>query len=313
MDKDVQSIIQELRLFKHDIAIRLRGIVIDPLEEMNERGAAEPVYFENEKRENDELLREIDKLRKEFGGKWDNDALSPEENFKIIQQKLLKIKKVYIPLIKRIASFYSKCLESEFYFCDSPKGENARKLMRKSIANVQELCEDLGKMISLEKESLKTISFNLLTLLQEVFDDIPADVKYRNEVTVSTYFCSSDRKALRDHVLMNIRENINTHAFGTLMYKKKHVWEKKVMVSVTGEKDMYTLIIANNGEPFTGNVSKIFVQGYHHGEMQHTGLGLYSAKKTVESIGGKISFKVADEAEYPTKYIIKIPKDYVKV
>lgn len=313
MVQNNQNRVQEIILHKHDIALRLRSIVIDPLEEMNENGVADASFFENEGKVNRDLLDKLELLRKDFREKWDDDNLSDEENIERIRKNLTKVQNVYIPLVRSVSDFYKRCLDKDHYFSRDSKGENAKLLMKQSVNRIEDLCKDLEKMVSLEPECINADSFNLLTSLQYVLDKLKADVRYVDEVRLATYYCSSDIKAFQNHVLENLRENIDTHAFGTKAYRMKHMWEKEVIVTVSDDAEFYTICIANNGEPFSGDTSKVFAQGYHHGEMQHTGIGLYSAMKTMRSLGGDISFEKITDTIYTTRYTLKLPKSYGEI
>lgn len=303
---NIEQYIKGTVIRKHDIALRLRSIVIDPIARMNRPNAAEPVYFENEGFLNSKYIKETEKLRNEFSKKWNDESKPLEKQQEQIEEMLGKVKSRFVPSIKEICGFYKKCLDKGYYFQNTEAGRKAQDLMKRAVNQTDELCNDLLAIGDHTKVKSDYVTFNLLTCLQEILDDIDAHVSYVDEFTISEIMCKSDRKAFRDHVLMNIQENTNTHAFGTPKFKAKHVWERKVKVLVKEESGSIVIDVKNNGERFKGDVSKVFEDGYRYGMMRHSGHGMFSAKNTMSSLGGNIEFYASDICDQDSDFTTTI-------
>lgn len=307
MGTSLSNTLQEIIVFKHDIALRIRSIIVDPIEAINRDGAATALYLKNESLNNERFLKMVSEIKSEFSKKWTDESASDETQYSQVQTMILKIHSELIPNIEKIGGFYEHCNDNGGYFqIDSLPGKRAKRLMSLGQAHYKELCDELKSFGTVTK--LTSHEFNLLVCLQEMLDDIEADVFYENEMELSELICNSDKKAISDHVLMNIKDNITTHAFGSIQFINTPVWNKKVCVSVEDSKDTYKISISNNGAKFYGDVSKVYDDGYCYGNNKHTGHGMYSAKKTMKSLGGDLTFEKVNNGTYSTRYIITIPK-----
>lgn len=307
MRTNLSSALQEIIVFKHDIALRIRSIIIDPIEAINREGASTALYLKNESLSNERFLRIATEIKTEFSKKWTDENASEETQLQQIQSMIYRVHSEFIPKIKEIGQFYKRCINNGGYFqINSAPGKRAQRLMSVGMEHYEGLCNELKNFGSVTIQS--SHEFNLLTCLQEVLDEIEADVVYENEMQLSELKCNSDRKAISDHVLMNIKDNIQRHAFGTLQFFYAHVWDRKVFVSVDSSPDEYVIYISNNGSKFYGDVSKVCEDGYCFGNNKHTGHGMYSAKKTMRSLGGDLKFAKINKGIYTTRYTIIIPK-----
>jgi nitrogen fixation/metabolism regulation signal transduction histidine kinase len=139
-------------------------------------------------------------------------------------------------------------------------------------------------------------------------DSIDAEVIYVKEWETSKISVSIDPDIFLNHVLINVKENINTHAFGTNTFKQKYVWEKKVCVEVEDGGSQICILVDNNGEPFKGDITKVFEYGYCHGEKKHSGIGMHSIKKNMTGLGGDVEFKKSSKPDYTTSYKLILKK-----
>ena len=63
----------------------------------------------------------------------------------------------------------------------------------------------------------------------------------------------------------------------------------------------------DNGMGIADNIkSKIFDEGFYHGESGHTGIGLYIVKQTIESYHGSVV--VEDNVPSGVTFLIKLKK-----
>lgn len=307
--KSIQEIIHIIEINKHDIVLRVRSVVRDPIVYMNKKGAAETIYFSECKDKNTEILVIAEKIMTIFDEKWRDINSSEEEQIQQIHKKVLDIQNIVIPKIKYIVAYYQDCSEKKHYFSSTETGNNALKKMCQAVNRVDNVCAGLLRIDQIEDtHNSSTSTCNLLELIQESFDLIDADVNYIDEYIAYKLMVETNRETLHDHVLNNITNNINEHAFNTSTFKYKHTWEKKVRVSITVNEKKYIIKVQNNGEPFRGNVENIFDYGYCHGEQMHNGIGLNSARKHLRELGGELTILTDSLSDYKVTYIINIPK-----
>lgn len=305
----LEEYIKKVEMDKHDITLVVRGVVKDPIVYMNYPQAATTDYF-NECGKYNSIYRDLaTRIMEPFNIKWNNPADSEKEQIRQLKTQIDIICRDIIPLIREITQFYDNCLQSSYYFNDSKEGERARQKMSASKNNVDELCKDLEELGNYDiiQDDEKN-EYNLLLLLQEVFDDINADVQYSDEFEISEMVVHTDLKKFKNHVLLNIKENIETHAFGTKKFQSKYVWEKKVLISVYNIDGTISIKIMNNGTKFKGKLDHIFEYGYCHGERKHSGLGMNSAKSNIQELGGDLTFSIADDGMYSVIYTIILPQ-----
>lgn len=305
---ELEELIRRIEHGKHDITMRIRGIVLDPIEAMNAKGAASSDYYSEHGDMNPRIKAEAHSIMTEFSKKWRNVNCPVDEQLAQMQVQLSKIITDYIPRIKKIVSFYALCSEHKNYYEDSENGNWALGRMSKAAERVDKVCADLAKIGGDTPAASDSERVNLLETVQEVLDDIMADVIYEDERRLSTMEISIEKEVFQNHVLLNIQENIGKHAFGTKSFKKKHVWEKVVLVSMNDLPNRLLLRIANNGSPFKGKPEKIFDYGYCHGENKHSGVGMNSAQNYMKQLGGDIRFESTPDSTYKVTFILELPK-----
>lgn len=303
-----EDLILRIERGKHDITMRIRGIVLDPIEAINSKDAASSDYFSEQREMNLHIQNEARAIMSEFSKKW-RDINCPEDSqLAQMKRQLSRISDEFIPRIKRIVSFYEMCCEHKNYFSDSENGNWALRRMSKATERVDKVCSDLARIGKDSSENPSEISINLLETIQEILDDIMANVIYEDELRLSTIEVKTDKDIFQNHVLLNIQENIGKHAFGTAKFKNKHIWEKIVFVTVEELPEHFLLRIANNGAPFQGKPEKIFEYGYCHGENKHSGIGMNSALTYMKQLGGDIRFESTPNAVYTVSFCLLLPK-----
>ena len=309
---DYQDLLKKIEMNKHDIVMRVRAIVKDPIDYMNRKDAATDLYFQEKGSENASIQRSAEEVMTVFASKWRNVNDTETDQLKQMRATIKKVTVEIIPQIKRIVAFYNDCYQKSYYFSANNAGDSAKKKFIKSVTLADEVYADLmtleGPTKSSSSKTKAHKSFNLLIALQDVLDDIEADINYQHEKDIFGIEVIGDRKVFVDRVLLNLKENIVNHAFGTISFKRKHIWEKKVLVTVSQDKAFCVISISNNGEKFKGSLNNIFEYGYCFGEKKHNGIGMHSAREHMRTMGGDLEFKVASSGEYNVSHIIKIPK-----
>lgn len=313
MEKN-RSELSELLMFietnKHDVTMRVRSIVLDPIQSINRPEAATDSYFREVGIKNKEINSLAQEIMSFFAKKWRNPNDSEEIQLKSMRQNMADVVSVIIPQIRQVVAFYESCSQKKYYFSTTDKGKKALEKMTMSSSSCERVCESLLKLEGSDasKDAGVHQLCNLLEILQEGLDSIDAEVKYVKEWEMSKIAVSINPEILLNHVLINIKENINTHAFGTSKYRQKFVWEKKVSVEIEEKESTITILISNNGEPFTGNISKVFEYGYCHGEKKHSGIGMHSIKKSMKELGGDVDFVKSNKPPYKTTYKLMLKK-----
>ena len=312
-DLTAKELIQRIEMGKHDIKMRVRAIVLDPIQSMDEEKAASVSYFQEIGKRHDATLKTAESIMDFFSKKWRDINLPEEKQVEQMKSHLLEVTEKWIPRIKDVVSFYKSCLSKRYFFADTDEGREAMTLMDAAVNNVVVVCKDLQELdIVSPADPIHSSKYNLLDIVQEILDGLKsAYVLYDNEVKVSTFEIETDVKILQNRILLNIRENIEKHAFGTRAFKDKHVWEKRVLVSIMESSGFYTVSISNNGSPFKGDPQKIFDYGYCHGDQKHSGIGLNSAFLHMQQLGGSIEFKASPVGDYPVTFILKLPITHV--
>lgn len=312
-DLSAKELIQRIEMGKHDIKMRVRAITLDPIQSMDDEKAASVSYLKDNERVHNETLEYAESIMDFFSKKWRDISLSDEKQVEQMRSHLSAVTDKWIPRIKKVVSFYESCLSKRYYFADTEEGKEAMTLMEAAVRDVVSVCKDLQELdIVSPADPIHSSKYNLLDIIQEILDGIKsAYVIYDNEVKVSTYEIETDVSIFQNRVLLNIRENIEKHAFGTKSFKDKHVWEKKVHVSIKELKGFYTIAISNNGSPYKGEPSKIFDYGYCYGEQKNSGIGLNSALVHMQQLGGNIEFIASPIGDYPVTFVLKLPITHV--
>lgn len=306
--KEMSELLEFIETNKHNVMVLLRSVVLDPIQSMNMPEAASEFYAHEVGRRNEEVLRMATEIMTAFSMKWRDTDEPEEQQLLSMKRHIAEVVSRDIPRIREVVSFYSFCVNKKYFFEATGNGNEALEKMTVSVSMSDRVCDKLLRLEGDRDEGdLPRHKYNLLEMLQEGLDGIEAEVHYHKEWESAGYGVCVNSESFLDNVLINIRENINTHAFGTLKFKKKFVWEKRVDVEIEEKDCCYVVSISNNGEPFTGDVSKVFDYGYCHGKMKHSGIGMYSIRKSMRQMGGDAEFGASNRSKTVT-YKLTLPR-----
>lgn len=286
------EIIQNIESNKHDITLRLRRVVIDPIKAILTDGAFTPEFQLEQGKKSKEILSVANYIMNFFGKKWNDPDETQENQLNALREGIKKTVEDIIPQIETVViPFYKLCYDSKHYFTLPLDNNKAYKRMLQSISYSDSVIKGLRNLEMIkDTETMEFSDYSLLELLQEGLDEMDAIITYVDEYDNSFIRVKIDKDEFMNHVLANIRENIETHAFGTSAYKNKSLLEKNVTVDIVSTISSLYVTISNNGNPFRGDLNRVFEHGYYHGSKGHTGTGMYSLKKTMQQLGGDAEF-----------------------
>lgn len=296
---------------KHNINQRL-GIVFEPFSWMRLPGAVDEQLFILY----GDTINKLETLGKSvcpiLDKEWYNKNGDPEIQIKSFLSNAIRFNKSVIPLIKETASFFKNDLKTCIYLFnqDNPLGFRAIQSIDTAIEVSDPLIKDLETMAkrTTSKATPKPSKVNLLTVLERTLDCIPmADVQYVNAYMFSKIEVCLPETVFTNAVLNNIKENISKHAFSTKNTLKRFVFDNLVVVSFQETDKSIVVSIANNGNPFNGDVKDLFKAGYCAGENAHSGYGLHSARDAMRSFGGDLSVSTST-GQFVFTYIITLKK-----
>lgn len=310
VDMSVDEIIDMIEVNKHDITMRLRSVVLDPIVAMDKVGATTHEYISEQAVSHKNILAQANDIMDVFCNKWRDINSTDDEQLNQMLNMIKKINEEIILQIKYIVDYYKYCIEQKYYFAETESGNKALRRMTKAVKNADGICKDLLRLDNIESDENKNIQkYYLLELLQEYLDEIDAEVVYVNEWNISSFQIFVDKEKFQNHILINISNNIQNHAFGTRNFANKPLWEKEVNITVEDVNDNYIITIKNNGEVYTGDPARIFDYGYSHGKLKNNGIGMYSARKSIRELGGLIEFISTPNEKYHVSLILTIPKN----
>lgn len=290
------ELIKDIGANKHNVKMRLRMAVLDPIDSILHDGQVTNEFMREHKVKINEVHHVATTIMSFFSRKWyDSEEDSEEAKLESLRNNIKKTIDDVIPSIKEIIiPFYDMCYNNTQYFRQPLANNDTFNLIQDSRKDYRSIC---GALQSLEhdkgSERRPCAEVNLLEILQKGLDKTPvAIVSYIDEFLMSLYNVYIDADKFLNEVLLNIRSNIERHAFGTTEQKKKLITEKKVIVSLdTEQKDFFIVSIKNNGTQFKGDANQIFEYGYTSGKSGNEGKGMFSIKQTMKEIGGDAQFQ----------------------
>ncbi|MCQ2340128.1 MAG: ATP-binding protein [Paludibacteraceae bacterium] len=304
--------IQAIVDYKHDAGNKLNQYITQPFN--NLKNGVESSYYSSYKKLFLNIESEVTEIISFFANKLNKKGDSEEQREENVRIFLANLRERIIPKISKIFTFFAEqCVNREDEcFKRNPEGTRALEYLQWALEPKQKdsFLQMLYKMLSMYEKDYSNMNAQqnyILELLESELDFIRADVQYVNECKVSSVIVSIDAEIFKNHVLHNIVENINRHAFPFSIYGSKYIFEKKVRIKINELKSTVTISIANNGLPFTGEVGSVFNVNYSHGNYAHTGIGLHSAHEAMKDLGGKIDF-IPQEGEFPVEYLLTLPK-----
>lgn len=234
-----------------------------------------------------------------------NTDSSQEDQVYQLEEQIKYVVESIIPQIKDFSKFFLQFKDKEFYFEKSEGGQRALGLVLKAPSRCEISCQGLSKLNNdTQRDNTPIQSFRLIDLVEDIFDSL-------DNINV-IYKCSNrdleirvDKAKFESTVLFNLSENIRRHAFPYTEYANKLVIDKIVEIDITEGENRVLIRISNNGNPFEGDIDKLFNSGYHSGKYGRTGFGLASAKQFLQNIGGDIQFLPIPN--YTVSFLISIP------
>lgn len=147
----------------------------------------------------------------------------------------------------------------------------------------------IEKMKSLESYFTHKNGIQLYTLS----DILDVTSKHFSEIDVKI---EGDADILANESIFSVFENLFRNAI-------QHGKANKILIKIINHSDMVNVYFADNGTGVPDSIkSKIFEEGFTQGKSGNTGLGLYIAKKSIESFDGSI--KVEDNKPKGALFIL---------
>jgi len=293
---------------KHDLTTNLNTLITEPILAMSKEQAMSEIYLKKKFKDHEHIRELSFAINAFFGKEWRTKDNNVKNQAKEIFQHLQTLTTSYEKKIIEVSNYYKDCAKHKEYFSETTKGGRAYNAVQRAISIEDSVIKSLDKLRDkCTTEAINTDKYNLICLIQESFDDLKADLKYNN--LDLGYEVKLDKNVFITHVLNNIRENIQNHAFGIPPFTQMFIWEKIVLIDFKREGDKIIVSISNNGMPFLGDENRIFEDGYYHGAKGHSGHGMSSARKYMRLLGGELDFHAdkTQNAEYPVTLILTIP------
>ena len=289
----------------------------------------------------DDLIANLDSSI--FWGK--NDEIKTYVEYKTILgdsglstiEQLDKLRKEIIPLIKENSELYRDLISTHELFED----KLLISILGISLSGTEKLCSNLENILGYDYSDSKP--FSLTKKIKEVFDCNNRRLSLQSKQTIlideasnfvrySNIMVRMNVDGFESYFIGNILNNLNEHAFNDFdnnssqrdkkMLKKfiplekflskvfpLKIKEKRVRIMFKLEEDkpkMAVVTIENNGNAYKGSLNSVFEYGVGENGDGH-GIGLYSAKKFIESYGGFIRMFTNPNDEYVVGFEFKIP------
>lgn len=304
---ELKKVLQQIEINLHTFKGQIEYVIVKPAERLLEPDAILtdiPGY--------EPLVAELSKIRIQAQttyNRFDIIGQTSESDYRLrykdICTQLQDIQTVIVPEIRQIVSYYSTLRDKPIFNLNTKNGNKAYNLVKRSVEEYEGLCERLVEDNAAHIKTEHSISeTDLFGIVSNAFLTLQADVKY--EPDFACIPISIDEARFKNEVLNNITRNIERYAFPRNKYEMATVLQKRVQITFRQIANFWEIDIANNGEPFTGDLSKVFMCGYHHGSSEGTGYGLYTARQFLQSIGGDIYMESTPNEEYKVKFTIKI-------
>lgn len=305
--EQLEEILRQIDINHHTLKGQIEYVIVKPAERM-----LKPNSIRNDIPDYDSIVSNIQSIYnrafetlESFANIGKSNESDATAKYNIICQQLKTIETFIIPSIKKIVSSYKKLKDEPIFNLDTKMGLKAYNLVRVSIKECNGLCERLishNATYLVDKKSENEI--DLFGLVTKVFNTLEANVIIKT-TSYSIKF-AVDENRFKNEVLLNIYQNIERYAFPRYKYDMVTLLQKRVLISFENIDGGWQIEIANNGEPFKGDISKMFECGYHYGNDQGNGYGMYTAKQYLKSIGGDITMQSSPEEEYKVKFTIKL-------
>jgi len=307
MDSKLKKLLDDKVLFKHNYDTTLYLQFVYLFEETTE--SVKPEFWLQFKTQHELLQGKGERLYEEFHDHWCKEGESQENRINDFMHRALSFSGEGMPFLDECEDYWKEVLNNRHLFLESEKGTSALANIEhhsKRIPATRGVFSLLSANHGIEPQ-IKTIP--LLETIQSVFDNVSiADIQYVDEYEMSRITVKTDYERLRVDVLENIKNNIISHAFLTRPVSTLHFnYDNIISISCKTSNDLVNIFIANNGEPFRGDVSKLCKNGYYFGKSGHTGHGLYSARETMIWMGGDFKIEIPKTGPFTFVYHLIIP------
>ncbi|MBC3538637.1 ATP-binding protein [Rufibacter sediminis] len=173
----------------------------------------------------------------------------------------------------------------------SPESEEVLKRIMDSVNRFKHTIEDLSDISRLQKTSLEGEVTEVVTNIQEVYDDIMADLDYPTKQKIC--FIQTDFQV---HQLNFSKKNFRSILYNLISNSIKYQSPERdciIAVHTRLEEPYVVLSVEDNGlgmnDRQQGQLFAMFRRFHDH--VEGTGIGLYMVKRIVENAGGKIEVK----------------------
>ena len=306
MESDLKRMRDDKVLIKHnwDTAFAEQFTIL--FDEVLE--ATNPEYITKFGKRHKELRDRGYGLYQEFHQSWLANSGSMEKDIETFSQNAQAFADKCIPHIDECISFWQEVLNNRHLFLASPEGTSKLSKLELCFNGLPSLKIAIEQLLTDHHSDPTMDSIRLLDAVQKEFDCVAlADIQYKNEFEMSTISVKAAPDSLAHNVLQNIKNNIVSHAFSTQSAFSRHFhFNNVIQISCKVLEDTVEVRIANNGEPFKGNVSKLGINGYFFGENGHSGHGLYSAKISMQEMGGDLNVEIPKDGPFTFTYIITL-------
>ena len=307
MDSELEKLLRDKVLFKHNYDTTLFLQFVDLFEKTSE--SVKPEFWLKFKLQHEQLHDKGQRLYEVFHKPWCKEFESIENRISDFMRQALSFSEEGMPFLEECEDYWKEVLNNRHLFWESEKGTSTLAEIEYHFKRIQATRSVFSLLSATHGVEPQIQTIPLLETIQSVFDGINiADIQYVDEYEMSQVTVETDYERLRMDVLENIKNNIISHAFLTQPVSTLHFnYDNIICISCTNSNGIVSLYIANNGEPFTGDVSKLCKNGYFFGKSGHTGHGLYSAKETMIWMGGDLRIEIPTTGPFTFVYHIIIP------
>lgn len=260
-----------------------------------------------------------------------------------VEIQLSKVRNEMVPLIRRNVGFYSSLVGKATVFTDKwlvnkmTMALNEADGLCKALENIEHFEYGESKPFNLKKAIKETFEksisrksiFGEQSILIDWFCGEYSELKVdMNRESFIRYLLGNIIKNLYDHAfkktndyLLQETSNLKKGESSWSNNGKEHFadcnfagvspvlgQERRVRISLKKDQTnehRINLIIENNGNPFKGDVNKIFEKGIGEGEGEH--IGLYSAKMFLQAYGATITMYTKSDTEFKVGFLINMP------
>ena len=249
-----------------------------------------------------DMLEIYNKWRKSIIDVPLDDMLSDEiikTNIDLIVRRGNELLDTFSPFFHSLVDKYA------FLFPDHQDGNNvAYNRLIGFINDEEKLRKEIMSFSNTKSyRPFEEISINyVLALIQQSLQEITTYVSIMSNYNYSNDVIIMNSSDFDEYVLKNFISNLKEKAY----YRREHT-KRKILISVSQQNQKIAIGLSNNGEPFNGDVNRVFEERYTYGENKGSGQGLFDAKQYMNYIHGDIQMKVFPYMEYPVRFALLFP------